>query len=98
MALPRLPRQLPQVAAPGSASDENFRSLERLGHRDEAGGILERRLRDRQGPEASAQRRDKMATTRGGSGPDPGSRGLLLLLSFSVVLAGEVTPPRSSGL
>lgn len=33
-----------------------------------------------------------MATARGGSGPDPGSRGLLLL-SFSVVLAGEVTPP-----
>ncbi|GAB1285717.1 Nicastrin [Apodemus speciosus] len=30
-----------------------------------------------------------MATTRGGSGPDPGSRGLLLLLSFSVVLAGR---------
>ncbi|XP_031245749.1 nicastrin [Mastomys coucha] len=29
-----------------------------------------------------------MATTRGGSGPDPGSRDLLLLLSFSVVLAG----------
>lgn len=28
-----------------------------------------------------------MATARGGSGPDPGSRGLLLL-SFSVVLAG----------
>lgn len=97
MALPRLPRQLLPGRGSRKLLGQGLPVSGALGHRDDASGSLERPLRVWKGPEASAQRRGKMATTRGGSGPDPGSRGLLLL-SFSVVLAGEVTPPRSSGL
>lgn len=68
-------------------------------HRDGTSVGLERPLPGWRGGEASAQPRGKMATAGGGSVADPGSRSLLRLLSFCVLLAGEASPPRvSSGV
>ena len=46
------------------------------------------------GIEVSAQLRGKMATAGGSCVADPGSRSLLRLLSFCVLLAGEASPAR----
>ena len=64
------------------------------GHRDGARVGLEKPLPEKVGIEASAQLRGKMATAGGGCVADPGSRSLLRLLSFCVLLAGEASPAR----
>lgn len=85
------PLQCPRL--PEAPADTNFRSLPLLAT-ETAPGWPRAATAGRKGAEASGPPRRKMATAGGGSAAELGSRGLLRLLSFCVLLAGEASQTR----